>query len=122
MLLFLSSFSILSLPVKAVIEVQTVSALDFVVPDWSYVGVNMAVVVNMVVSPPPPAAKDQLHGLKVKIVRPDGSLENHSIIAPGGQATFNYFGPYTTDSNGTAFFQYVPTMGRHLHAPAPIPR
>jgi hypothetical protein len=109
MILFLSSFSILSLPVKAVIEVQTVSALDLVVPDWPYVGVNMAVVVNMMVSPPPPAATDQLHGLKVKIVRPDGSLENHSIIAPGGQATFNYFGPYTTDSNGTAFFQYVPT-------------
>ncbi len=108
LLTVLSALIAASSTAKAVTEVQTVAKIELI-PNAASVG--LAVMVNMSVSPSPPTTTDLLHGLKVKIVRPDGSLQNHTVIGFGGQqATFNYFGPYITDGNGTTWFLFVPTM------------
>ena len=95
-LLVLSVFAQVILPVKAETTVSTYASLELEtnLPDSNYVQVGYPVTIGMMVQPPPPAPADQFTGLNLTIVKPDG--------------TSMFIGPITSYPNGSTYTLYTP--------------
>jgi len=60
------------------------------------VGVGQTAQINMSISPPPPTTSDRFLGSRLTVTRPDGTTQT--------------LGPFTSDTTGSGFALYTPTM------------